>query len=380
MSDPVPPLRENILILELGPEERTDELVAVLEDPVRGLRLPLNELQLAVVRAMDAARDLTAVAAAVTQALGIEVSPEDLAEFIEAMDESLVLQTDRGEAEIHFVRSDRNAHIKSTWKDLFDRTVSVTYDSTGPWFLQLCGRRLAELLGDDGHGRILDLAAGTGNVALSAAGSAHRPWIVALDLSRGMLERLLAKKAAAGQLNVVAVAGDAYHLPFADKTFDVVTCAIAIPFFPHIGPVLAETRRVLKPGWMLAISTLGDGHFAPASEEVCRLVMEHCGDYRYDSEERCWTSEEVEGLLRRAGFESVRSTREVSTIHFSGGEEFWYSTFWYEGVSIWLREAPAEVIEQVRAEGIARVDGLGSSEGLDLPMVVIYAFGRTAPG
>jgi SAM-dependent methyltransferase len=50
---------------------------------------------------------------------------------------------------------------------------------------------------------------------------------------------------------------DAEKLDFPDTTFDAVLCGYAIFFFPNVLQALAEFRRVLKPGGLLAVSTQG---------------------------------------------------------------------------------------------------------------------------
>ncbi|MEL7543137.1 MAG: methyltransferase domain-containing protein [Pseudomonadota bacterium] len=94
--------------------------------------------------------------------------------------------------------------------------------------------------------RMLDIATAAGHTALAFA--PHVAHVVASDLTPEMLDvarRQADEKAAA---NVSFEIADAERLPFADGTFDAVTCRIAPHHFPDIGGFLDGVRRALKPG------------------------------------------------------------------------------------------------------------------------------------
>ena len=96
--------------------------------------------------------------------------------------------------------------------------------------------------------KVLDLASGTGEPALSLAkvvGPQGR--VMATDLVPQMLEAARQNAAAEGLDNIEFRVADAESLPFADGEFDRVTCRFGIMFFPDIPKALAEIRRVLKP-------------------------------------------------------------------------------------------------------------------------------------
>jgi 2-polyprenyl-6-hydroxyphenyl methylase/3-demethylubiquinone-9 3-methyltransferase len=113
-----------------------------------------------------------------------------------------------------------------------------------------------ELVADTGIERgmrVLDVATGTGNVALRAA---ERGAIVtAVDLEPAQLDR---GRAEAGGLEIEWVEADAQALPFADATFDVVTSAAGAIFAPDRERVARELVRVTRPG-----GTIGMINFTP---------------------------------------------------------------------------------------------------------------------
>jgi len=119
----------------------------------------------------------------------------------------------------------------------------------------------AELVEDTGIGagmRVLDVATGTGNVALRAAERGAR--VTALDLEPAQLQR---GRAEAGGLDIEWVQGDAQDLPFADGSFDVVTSAAGAIFAGDHARTAAELRRVTRPGGRILCSD-----FHPIGQEL----------------------------------------------------------------------------------------------------------------
>ncbi|MFA5367329.1 MAG: bifunctional demethylmenaquinone methyltransferase/2-methoxy-6-polyprenyl-1,4-benzoquinol methylase UbiE [Dehalococcoidia bacterium] len=99
------------------------------------------------------------------------------------------------------------------------------------------------------HGSILDLATGTGKIALLAARSFHDSTVIGVDFCLEMLS--LAKRgigANSSEDRVRLVQGDALRLPFPDDTFDCLTIGFALRNVTSIASLFAEMNRVTKPG------------------------------------------------------------------------------------------------------------------------------------
>ena len=100
--------------------------------------------------------------------------------------------------------------------------------------------------------RVLDVACGTGVVAVTAARAGGS--VSALDLTPELIERARENGALAG-VDVDWREGDAEQLPFEDAAFDVVISQFGHMFAPRPEVVTAEMLRVLKPGGTIAFST-----------------------------------------------------------------------------------------------------------------------------
>jgi len=109
------------------------------------------------------------------------------------------------------------------------------------------GRRLVSFADPPGGARLLDVGAGRGAVA--RAGLERGCAVTAVDASAGMVSRL-----AADYPEMVVRQQDAGSLGFADDSFDVVTAGFVVQVLSDPSAALAEFRRVLAPGGMVALS------------------------------------------------------------------------------------------------------------------------------
>jgi SAM-dependent methyltransferase len=100
--------------------------------------------------------------------------------------------------------------------------------------------------------RVLDVACGTGVVALTASRRGAR--VTGIDLTPELLERARENSRIA-KVEVEWHLGDAEELPFADRTYDVVLSQFGHMFAPRPDVALAQMLRVLKPGGTIAFST-----------------------------------------------------------------------------------------------------------------------------
>ena len=118
--------------------------------------------------------------------------------------------------------------------------------------LQIVGEDLCEALDVRSGQKVLDVAAGNGNVALAAA----RRWCdgVATDYVAALLDRAR-ERADAERLRIAFREADAEDLPFADASFDVVVSTFGVMFTPDQERAAAELMRVCRPGGKIGLAT-----------------------------------------------------------------------------------------------------------------------------
>jgi ubiquinone/menaquinone biosynthesis C-methylase UbiE len=227
--------------------------------------------------------------------------------------------------------------------------------------------------------RVLDVAAGTGNVAVRAARAGAD--VVASDLTP---ENLAAGRAAAEASGIALewVEADAEALPFADGAFDVVTSAFGVMFAPDHRAAARELLRVCRPAGTIALASFvpdglaGDffatlGRHAPPPEGEPPLL---------------WGTEEHLRALLGGAVAELHCERRRYVERVEGGPQD-YAAFFTEtfGPLIGLRTMLADDPDRLAALdrdllAFARRANAGPPEGpVAYPYDYLLAIVRTAP-
>ena len=118
--------------------------------------------------------------------------------------------------------------------------------------------RLVALAAIEAGDRVLDLATGSGEPAVTAA---HRVGpdgrVEAVDISPAMIEAARRRTAALGVTNIAFHAADIAQLPFEAGSFDAALCRWGLMFLPDVAAGLHDLRRLLRPGARLAAAAWG---------------------------------------------------------------------------------------------------------------------------
>jgi ubiquinone/menaquinone biosynthesis C-methylase UbiE len=124
--------------------------------------------------------------------------------------------------------------------------------------VQIVGEDLCEALDIRAGQKVLDVAAGNGNVSLAAA----RRWcdVIATDYVPALLERAR-ERAAAERLDIKFREADAEALPFQDGSFDVVVSTFGVMFTADHDRAAAELVRVCKRGGKIGLANWTPGGF-----------------------------------------------------------------------------------------------------------------------
>lgn len=120
-------------------------------------------------------------------------------------------------------------------------------------------RRTVRSLALGENAKVLDVATGTGDLAIDLARMTPTAKIIGLDPSQGMLDiakEKVAKKTFADRIELVL--GDAQALPYEDNSMDAATIAFGIRNVPDRMKGLREMARVVKTGGRVAVLELGE--------------------------------------------------------------------------------------------------------------------------
>jgi len=141
--------------------------------------------------------------------------------------------------------------------------------------LQIVGETLCEALDLRSGQKVLDVAAGNGNIALAAA----RRWcdVVATDYVPALLDRAR-NRADADRLAIAFREADAEALPFPAESFDVVVSTFGVMFTPDQERAAAEMVRVCRPGGKIGLANwTPDGFIGQLFKTIGRHVPPPAG-------------------------------------------------------------------------------------------------------
>lgn len=199
--------------------------------------------------------------------------------------------------------------------DLLNRILSMGIDRA--W-----RRRTVALVAEVRPRRILDVATGTGDLALEALGTGSE-LVIGVDIAEKMLEvgREKVRKLGLGD-RVRLQYGDAARLPFEDGQFDAALVAFGVRNFEKLQTGLEEIRRVLKPGGRFVVLEFSRPRAFPVRQlysfysrhilpRVGSALSGDDGAYRYLPASIAVFPEGTEFLavMRAAGFREVRDER-----------------------------------------------------------------------
>jgi enediyne biosynthesis protein CalE5 len=188
-------------------------------------------------------------------------------------------------------------------------------------------KKLVEMAGIERGDRVLDVGAGSGEPALTAAqavGSDGK--VVATDISSEMLGYARERASAAGIDNVEFVEADASSLSFSPESFDAALSRWGIIFEPEAEAAAARIRGFLKPGARMAIASWGPPDRMPMLGIPMRTIMTRLdisppppGTPGPLSRP---TREAIAGLLEGGGFSDVEVEEVDVMLEWDSPEEF----------------------------------------------------------
>ncbi len=231
--------------------------------------------------------------------------------------------------------------------------------------------------------RVLDLASGVGDPALSiaaAVGPSGR--VTASDMGPGMIslaEELARKK---GLPNIEFREANAESLPFADASYDVLTCRFGIMFFPDLGKALRECFRVLKPGARAAFVAWGKKE-QPFFAATAGILLKHVPvpppppDPDAPNITMFGQSNRLRHALEAAGFINVHEEARIVPGTWPGPlEEFWEQ---FTEVAAPFRPLIEQLTPEKKAAAVAEILAalrkFWNGKELTLPLEIVIGAG-----
>ncbi|MEO7923170.1 MAG: methyltransferase domain-containing protein [Chitinophagaceae bacterium] len=194
-------------------------------------------------------------------------------------------------------------------------------------FLGPMGNEIIQAIKPNGKQLILDIAAGTGEPGLTIATMLNGGKVIITDLAEDML--VIAKENAAtrGISNIETKACDVCELPFADNSFDAISCRFGFMFFPDMQLAANEMARVLKPGGRMATSVWN----VPEKNFWITVMMGTIGrNIEMPAPVpggpgmfRCASPGVMKGIFEHAGFKNIMEKEVLSQLRSGTSDRYW---------------------------------------------------------
>lgn len=167
---------------------------------------------------------------------------------------------------------------KAQVSEMFDR-IAPRYDFMNRFLSagidQHWRRKAIRLFKKDAPQRLLDVATGTGDMAIMAARLLQPKKIIGIDISEGMLQKGREKIANKNLSPVIELhTGDGETINFGTATFDGVMVAFGVRNFENLEKGLREILRVMKPGAQLVVLEFSQPKL-PVIKQLYQFYMQH---------------------------------------------------------------------------------------------------------
>ena len=230
--------------------------------------------------------------------------------------------------------------------------------------------------------RVLDLASGTGEPAISLAvrvgPTGH---VTALDLSAELLEIAAGRGRDRALTNLSTQQCDAHSLPFPDESFDLVTSRFGVMFFRDAELAMREVRRVLRSGARVCLLAWGPFE-QPYWQSMMGVVHRHVGGLLLDpggpNPFRFAEAGSLSAVLRSAGLSEIEEQTTTLPWTWPGPvEEVWEQA---QAVAVpfrpMLERVPPDQWTRIHAEVHKAVAQYSDGKRIAFGATVVFASGR----
>ena len=221
--------------------------------------------------------------------------------------------------------------------------------------------------------RVLDVACGTGLIALQAARAVgSRGHVVGVDLSARMVDAARIRAAECNVGNATFARMDAERLELPAASADAALCALGLMYFPHPERAIREMRRVLRPGGRIVIVVWGERARcgwspvfpivdAEVASDVCPLFF------------RLGAPQALTRLCADAGFDAILEHRIAAELAYPDADDACNAAFAGGPVALAWSRFDDRVRARVRDRYLAAIEPWRSGHGYRMPGEFVVA-------
>lgn len=244
--------------------------------------------------------------------------------------------------------------------------------------LEPAQRRLLEMADLRSGERVLEIASGTGLVTFPAAEAVGPSgFVLATDLSEGMVQALRAEAERRGLRQVRAERMGAEDLRVQDAAYDVALCSLGLMYVPDPGRALSEMRRALRPGGRAVQAVWGARERCGWAEifpivdarvktEVCPLFFQ------------TGTGEYMRIAMEAVEFQEIEVERLSVILQYQSVEDALAAAFTGGPVALAYSRFDEATRDAARREYLASIEPYRSGEGYEIPGEFVVARGVKA--
>ncbi len=251
------------------------------------------------------------------------------------------------------------------------------YDSPALRFFPLTADSMVSFLKPHQDWKVLDVATGTGALAIALAQALRQGRVMGIDLSEAMLACAEKNIQNMALDNVDLFQMDAEQPEFHRDYFHAVTCSFGLFFLPDMAEALKQWQRITRPGGTVLFSSFTETAFQPLGE----VFMEDLKQAGVDVEStpmaaaRLHAADTCRELMVSVGFVDVQQVEMQKGYHLKDENEWWDAVWGAALRGLVLRVSPDER-DEFKRRHLARIATLRTDDGLWLDVGVRLTSGQ----
>ncbi len=254
-------------------------------------------------------------------------------------------------------------------------SASAGYDRPALRFFTHAAEALAERMALSGSEHLLDVACGTGAVALACAARLENGRVTGVDLSEGMLQQARAKAAERRLDNLDFCCMNLEGMDFGTGHFDGASCGFGVFFMPDMDAAFRTIARHVRPDGAIGITSFTGDVMEPLSS----AFIERIGDYGVQMPPLSWkrldTPDKHRSLYGAAGIDDVMTDTVQAGYDLEDFDQ-WWDILWFSGFRGLLNQLTASQLEQFRHDHRLDIERQATARGIWLNVEVLVSVGR----
>ncbi|MBI5848870.1 MAG: methyltransferase domain-containing protein [Nitrospirae bacterium] len=246
------------------------------------------------------------------------------------------------------------------------------YDCSGLRFFAESASWLIKSMHLNGNENLLDVATGTGHVAIAAAQELATGHVTGIDISEKMLQRAVIKAHKMNLQNTTFKRCDVEDMGFQNNTFNAACCAFGLFFLPDMENGLTCISRVLKPGGKLAITSFTPTLMMP----LRKMLIDRIKEYGVEEPKLSWmrldSQDKITVLLSGAGYLDINIQSKQMGYYLRNSME-WRDVLWNSGYRGLFSGLSEEDLTRFMDEHLKEVDNVADEKGIWLEVEVLLA-------